>query len=686
MAEKKTQFILSVTPLIRIPLIRDQFFYYLADEKLPAGTLVSIPLFKKTVEGVVIESKNDFPRIGGMTLKKIGKVLELNFLTKNQLTLAKHISDYYIISLGVVLKNFVPKRSKTRDKKPSFASSFAKATTDKKATAGKQETENIILTEEQDSAVKKITREGTDKFLLFGPAGSGKTEVYIHSILELKKQNPQSQFLILVPEKTLTPQALERYGAYFPEKEIALISSNLSKGAFYANWQRIKSGEAKIIIGTRMAVFAPFQKLALIVIDEEQDMSFKQWDMNPRYDARTVAEELTKLYGCRIVRGSATPSTETYFKTQNGHYNLLTLSDSYHPKNSTAQKVRSTIELVDMKKERWSSLPAGRHGNYSCISKKLKSEIAYALKNNLQTILFINRQGMSTFSVCNNCKTVLKCPNCDRALIYTNSREHKCSHCSFVASAIPSCSKCHGIEFRNVGLGTQKVEKEVKDFFPGARILRLDSTSAKEKDFQKIAYEKFSRGEIDVLIGTQMITKGWDLPRMSLVGVIDADNMLTLPDFRTGEKAWQNLVQLAGRVSRPGARFPGRIIIQTYHPENKLLSLIAQNDYQSFYEQELPDRELLEYPPFGKIAKLVFEDYNQKRVASETERVYNLLAEENANLKISSPDDSFVPKIRGRYRRQIIIKFQKQLPQKILTALRSLPTGWVVDIDPSSLI
>jgi primosomal protein N' (replication factor Y) len=664
---------------------RDQFFYYLFDEKLPAGTLVNIPLFKKTVEGIVIESKSDFPRVGGMTLKKIDKVLAPNFLTKEQLALAKYISDYYIISLGVVLKNFVPKRTVLRK---------AKQDTRYK----KQETngeEKIVLTAEQDGAVRAITKNNTKypafakatawrskilntRHLLHGPAGSGKTEVYIHSILELKKQNPQSQFLILVPEKTLTPQALERYGAYFPEKEIALISSNLSKGAFYANWQRIKSGEAKIIIGTRMAVFAPFQALDLIVIDEEQDMSFKQWDMNPRYDARNVAEKLSAIFGSKIVRGSATPSVETYFKTQNKSYSLLTLSDSYHPKNTTTQKVYSTIELVDMKKERWVK-------NYSCLSKKLRSEISYALKNNLQTILFINRQGMSNFSVCKNCKTVLKCPDCDRALIY-GSREYKCPHCAFVASAIPNCSKCHGIEFRNVGLGTQKVEREVKDFFSNVRILRLDSESNNKKDFQKEAYEKFSRGEVDILIGTQMITKGWDLPRMSLVGVIDADNMLTLPDFRTGEKAWQNLVQLSGRVSRPGARFPGRIIIQTYHPENKLLTLVAQNDYTTFYAQELPDREILHYPPFGKIAKLIFEDYNQKRVASETERVYNLLNTENCALHITSPADCFVSKIRQRFRRQLIIKFQKQLPQKSLAILKSLPTGWIIDIDPISII
>lgn len=676
MLEKKTQFIVSVTPLIKIPLSRDQFFYYLSAEKLPAGSLVSIPLFKKNVAGVVIENKNKYFSNKKITLKKIDKVLEENFLTAKQLALANHISHYYLVSLGIVLKNFVPKRVLGKNKKKMLCPEKQELIIAKK----------IVLTAQQAQAVKSISQKNKLPFLLFGPAGSGKTEVYIHSILELKKQNSENQFLILVPEKTLTPQALERYGEYFSKKEIVLLSSNLSGSAFFANWQKIKSGEARIIIGTRMAVFAPFQKLAMIIIDEEQDMSFKQWEMNPRYDARTVAEELMRLHDCQLVRGSATPSIETYFKTQNKQSKLLTLSSSYSPKNITTQKVHSTVELVDMKKERWKNLPAGRQGNYSCISKKLKSEIAYALKNKLQTILFINRQGMSNFSVCKNCKTVLKCPNCNRALIYVKSGKYTCTHCAFVSSVIPSCAKCQGIEFGNIGLGTQKVEKEVQNLFPGARILRLDSGTNKEKDFQKIAYTKFSSGLADILIGTQMITKGWDLPLMELVGVIDADNMLTLPDFRIEEKAWQDLMQLSGRVSRPGAKFPGRIIIQTYHPENKLLNLVAQNDFTAFYQKESPDRELLHYPPFGKIAKLVIEDYNQKKVISESEKLYTLLINAETDCTVSLPADCFVPKIRRRYRRQIILKFQKQLPEKILVLLKSLPAGWIIDIDPISLL
>ncbi|MFZ2192639.1 MAG: primosomal protein N' [Candidatus Moraniibacteriota bacterium] len=668
MTEEKSQFILSIVPLVRIPLSREQFFYYLSDEKLPAGTLVSIPFSKKTIEGIVIESKSDFERSGGMVLKKVEKILEENFLTEQQLKLASHISDYYLASLGIVMKNFAVKQMKRNPKKSETQ-------------IEKKSEKKITLTSEQQKAVISISKNTSKEikfdnhqFLLFGPAGAGKTEVYIHSMLELKKQNPQSQFLILVPEKTLTPQALERYGVYFEPEEIALLSSNLSKGAFFANWSRIKSGEAKIIIGTRMAVFAPFQKLALIVIDEEQDMSFKSWDMSPRYDARNVAKKLAELNHCKIVFGSATPSIESFYQTQIKKYQLLELPPL---KLEILRQPPSETILVDMRKERWIK-------NYSCISKKLKAEIAYALKNRLQTILFINRQGMSAFSVCDNCKTVLSCPACDRALVYGNSGNYKCTHCSFISSAIPECSKCKKIVFRNVGLGTQKVEKEVASFFPNAKILRIDTEKIKEKDFQADIYQKFSQGEFDILIGTQMITKGWDLPRVSLVGVIDTDNMFSFPTWNAQEKAYQDLVQLSGRVARPGARFPGMVIIQTYHPENKLLQAIVQKNYPLFYQKELSDREALSYPPFGKIAKLVFQDYNKPRVDEETKKGYDRLTEAKNELKITEPQDCFIPKIRGKFRKQIIIKFDSSLPEKTKQILKSLPSGWIIDIDPIS--
>ncbi|MDZ4385335.1 MAG: primosomal protein N', partial [Candidatus Moranbacteria bacterium] len=350
----------------------------------------------------------------------------------------------------------------------------------------------IILTPEQKNAIKKITSANL-KFLLYGPAGSGKTEVYIESIKKLPKNG---QALILLPELTLTPQAIERYGEHFGADNIAVLTSKISKGEYYRQWQKIKSGETKIIIGTRMAVFAPFKKLGLIVVDEEQDMSYKQWDMNPRYDARTVAGKLAELHKSKIIFGSATPSVETYQQTLGQEFALVEIP---HLKITGAPEKDydgPEILIVDLKKEKWEK-------NHSPISRKLRSEIAYALKNKLQVILFINRQGMSSFSICAGCKTVLKCPRCEKALIYDNSGAYKCTSCTYRTSITPECSKCRGIAFQNIGLGTQKIEREISGMFASARIARMDNQTMKVPSAQEKIYYDFAEGKIDILIGTR---------------------------------------------------------------------------------------------------------------------------------------------------------------------------------------
>jgi len=659
--------IIDAAPITRLPLSRSQSFFYLHNQKLAPGTLVSIPLFKRSVEGIVTGIRPNFERLGDIQLKNITKVLEENFLDQKQLVLAQFISDYYLSPLGVVLKSFIPKRTKSQHSQLITQTSKRKS---------------ITLTKEQDGAIKKIvTGYGlrVTGFLLYGPSGSGKTEVYIHTIKKLKEKNKQSQFLILLPELTLTPQAIERYGEYFDASEIALLHSRMPKGEMYANWQKIKSGEAKIIIGTRMAVFAPFQNLKLIVIDEEQDPSFKQWDMNPRYDARTVAEKLAEIHGAKVVRGSATPSIESYYKTQHNRYKLIKLPKLSIP-NTKYNALNTNIELVDMKKERWNK-------NYSTISKKLKVEIAYALKNELQTILFINRQGMSAFSVCTDCKAVLRCPHCDRALVYENSGTYHCAHCSHKTSITPQCPNCKNMSFQNIGLGTQKVEREILNLFPAAKVARADSQSMQGKDAQKNLYRKFMDSEIDILIGTQMISKGWDLPNLALIGIIDGDNLLSLPDFSTTEYAFQIIMQIAGRVNRPGAKFPGLVLIQTFAPEQTFFKIIAKKNLEEFYAKEIEERKALRFPPFGKLIKLTFQHYNKAEVISEAGRVYEILkTKENKNIKISEPQNAFIPKIRGRFRKQILLKIAKNIPKDLENILKSLPSGWIIDVDPISIL
>jgi len=687
MIDKSQKFIIDIAPLTRIPLTRNQTFSYESNEKIPVGSLVEIPLFKRKVEGIVMGSRDDFHRLGNIELKKVEKIIEESFLDEKQLELAKWMSEYYISPLGIILKSFVPKRAKSRNTKHETFNKNKKS---------------LVLTKEQKTAVEEIAKDYSkfkiqnSKFLLFGPAGAGKTEVYIHSILEIRKKNPSAQFLILLPELTLTPQAIERYGEYFKEEEITIINSNISAGEFFKNWSRIKSGEAKVIIASRKGAFSPFVNLQLIVVDEEQDMSHKQWDMNPRYDARTVAEKLVELHQSKIIFGSATPRVESYYRAENKKLSLieipaLNLEESSRHKDKenldSSFLMHTSFELVDMKKERWAK-------NYSLISKKLRGEIAYALKNKLQTILFVNRQGMSNFSICAKCKTVLRCPKCERALTYNNTGKYSCLHCSYTTSILPHCENCKSVEFKNVGLGTQKVEREATNLFPGAKIARIDSQAIREKlpcgrpgSYQEKIYQDFSQRKIDILIGTQMISKGWDLPNVALVGIIDADNMLAFPDFSAEERAYQTFTQLSGRVGRPGSKWPGTVIIQTFQPENKLIRSVVEKNQTAFYDSELKERKALTLPPFGKMVRLVFQDISKVKAEKETDRVFSYLSAIK-NIKVSFPEDAFVPKIRGRYRKILVIRIKdsQKIPPEVSEVLRKLGSGWIVDVDPISII
>lgn len=662
-------FIVDVVPIAHLPLSRQQYFSYLYEKELPEGTLVNIPLFKRAVQGIVIKSRSDFHRLGNIQLKKIEEIVEENFLTKEQLKLAQFISEYYFSPLGVVLKFFIPKSVKSRKHKEESKGFQPKI---------------LELTAEQKSAVNKITVDTLNKipsakYLLFGPASSGKTEVYIHAIKKLQDKGARLQALILLPELTLTPQAMERYSHLAKSEEIVVLHSKISKGQLFTAWQKIRSGEAKIIIGTRMAVFAPFQNLKLIVIDEEQDISFKQWDMHPKYDARKVAGKLAELHQAKIILGSATPSVETYYKATSNEVNLLKLPKLIIP--DTKYEVPDTkIELVDMKRERWNK-------NTSIISKALKGELAYALKNQLQAILFVNRQGMSAFSVCEKCKTVLACPQCDRALVYDENGTYHCLHCGHRTGAFVNCSKCNGMVFKNIGIGTQKVEREILHFFPGARIRRVDFEAMKKAGETEKLYREFSDNKIDIIIGTQMITKGWDLPNVALVGIIDADSLLAMPDFKTDEKAFQNIVQAAGRTNRLGAKFPGKVLIQTYNPENFVIQSATEMDYPKFFEKEIEDRKILLYPPFSEIIKLTIQDYSRSLMEKEAENIYQKIKTfDYKDIIVSTPQDPMVNKIRGRFKKQIIIKLKNEkIPESLAKILINLGKVWSIDRNPISI-
>lgn len=662
-------FIVNVVPLVKVSISQNQVFSYSFVEKLNPGTLVEIYFSGRKLKGIVLNSysANEKNLGRGFEIKKIEKVLAQDFLSAKQIELAQFIADYYFSSLGIVLKSFAPQITMVRNLKK---------------VANPSEKKNIILTKEQMKAVRKIISNPKRKFLLFGPSGSGKTEVYIHSILEIRKRKEElaSQFLILIPDAFLTPWAIERYTQYFKSEEVVVLNSRLSKGQFYASWEKIKSGSAKIIIGSRLAVFAPFRDLTLIAVDEEQDMSYKQWDMNPRYDARRVALKLAEIWKANLVLGSATPRIETYFQAQENNLELLKLP---YLGDIDEKKLETQTFLVDMKKERWKK-------NTSSLSQKLKSEIAWTLKNKKQVFLFVSRQGLSSFSICASCKEVLRCPKCDRALILNNEGLYCCLHCTFKTSLTPKCVKCGNLVFSNLGIGTQKVEREILNFFPGARILRVDSQAAKKTGALEKIYAEFSQGKADILIGTQMVSKGWDLPNVSMVGIMDADNLLSLPDFFSYEKAFQTMLQVAGRTNRPQSKFTGVVILQTFHPENAIFQMVARRDYKSFFQKEIEERKNLSLPPLGKIIKLIFQDYSREKIESATEKIMVLLQKnKDARVKIFDAHSPLLSKTRGRFRKQIVIRLKGQnssISDNLKKNICFLPNGWLIDVDPISLI
>jgi primosomal protein N' (replication factor Y) len=733
MQQDKQKYLIDVIPLTRLPLSRQQFFTYYFDRELQGGTLVSIPLFRRNIEGIVLNTRPDFEHHGGFELKKVYSVLEENFLTEKQLSFAQKLSSYYLTPLGIVLKSFIPKRVKERN--PISQQSIVN---DQQINE-----KSIILTPEQQSAVDKITHTDSSfdirhstflphgssspnssfdirhstflphgssspnssfdirhsTFLLFGPSSSGKTEVYLHAICMLKAKNPSLQFLILLPEMTLAPQALERYSQYFPKEEIVFVHSGVPKGQFYSNWQKINSGQAKVIIGTRMAIFSPFQKLGLIVVDEEQDSSYKQWDASPFYDARKAAQMLSEIHQAPILFGSATPRVETYHKAQSSKYTLLTLpklklpDTKYLPQAYPRDQIQNTkYELIDMRMEKWTDFAGKKKANYSILSSKLQSEISYALSYGLQTILFINHQGMNTFSICNSCKEVLKCPSCERAIIYDESGKYICLHCKYDSGIFPTCKKCGSNEFKNIGIGTQQVEREVKKLFPQAKVKRADNATMKKAGFGQTLYEDFSNRKIDILIGTQVITKGWDNPNVSLVGLIDSDSLFSFPDYLTDERAFSHILQVAGRTSRVGSKYPGMVIIQTFDPQRNIMQKIAEGNTEGFYESQIAQREALKLPPFGSLIKITFKDESKEKAEKETQKGYEKILKsvsEFENISISAPINPLLSKIRGKFIKQIIIKLKgmdnDSMPNDLFKALTSLPKGWSIDVDPINI-
>ncbi len=500
---------------------------------------------------------------------------------------------------------------------------------------------DLNLTDEQKVAFDKIGNSG--KYLLYGITGSGKTEIYLRLIEKMLKQNKSS--IMLVPEISLTPQTVDRFISRFGEEQIAVLHSKLSIGERFDQWNKIKSGEAKIIIGARSAIFAPAINLGLIIIDEEHDESY-QSEMMPRYDAREVAEYLVNDKNIPLVLGSATPDMNTFHKAETGEYELLTLS-----KRANNSKL-PTVEIVDLRQEL-------SNGNKSMISKKLHEEIEKNLEAKKQTILYLNRRGFSTFVMCRDCGYTVKCKRCDITLTY-HKYEHKlrCHYCGYEQDEVRVCPECHSENIRYFGTGTQKLEEEIKKLFPTASTIRMDIDTVSKKNSHEQILNKFKDENIDILIGTQMVVKGHHFPNVTLVGVIAADGSLNIGDFRANEKTFQILTQVAGRAGRE--KDEGKVIIQTYNPDNYAIEFSKLQDYNLFYETEIDIRKQLKYPPFCDIIVIDMSSKDMRELKKVSKEIHTYLKrrviDEKFGLLLYSPVPSPIEKIKDRFRMRILIK------------------------------
>jgi primosomal protein N' (replication factor Y) len=510
-------------------------------------------------------------------------------------------------------------------------------------------------------------------FLLHGVTGSGKTEIYLQALAETVRLGKKG--IVLVPEIALTPQTIERFAARFPHR-VAVLHSKLSLGEQFDEWRRIHRGEFDVVIGSRSALFAPQPGLGLIVIDEEHEWTYKQ-DNSPHYHARDAAVKLAETTGAVVVLGSATPDVETFYKAKNGEFTLLSLPERVVPSIGAALPA---VEVVDMREEL-------KAGNRSIFSRALTEAVNDVVANHEQAILFLNRRGGATFIQCRKCGYVLRCRRCGVPLAqHITDKTLICHQCNTKAPAPAVCPNCASPQIKYLGMGTQKLEQEVGYAFPRARVLRWDSDSTGRKSSDEEILKKFRSGQAEILIGTQMVAKGHDIPSVTLVGVVNADTALNFPDFRAGERTFQLLSQVAGRAGR--GQSGGKVVIQTYTPEHYAVRAASGHDYASFYEQEIAYRRQLHFPPFDRLARLLFTHTNDAVCRQQAEKMRDLLLAEKdkrgiAGVSVIGPAPAYLHRLRGRYRWHIILRGTDL--SDFLSPL-AFPQGCTVDIDPVGLI
>lgn len=502
----------------------------------------------------------------------------------------------------------------------------------------------VLLPEQQEilsKIIEKVEKLQHQTFLIRGVTGSGKTEVYLQAIDKVLHKGKEA--IVLVPEISLTPQMVERFKARFGAR-VAVMHSALSKGEKYDEWKKIRDKKVDVVVGARSAIFAPFENLGIIIIDEEHESSYKQ-EESPRYHARTVAIMRAKSYQCPVLLGSATPSLDSYARAQKGVYTLLTMEGRV---NANAMP---EVKLLDMRNEL-------KKGNRSMFSDELLEKITDRKAKGEQTVLLLNRRGYSTFIMCRECGYVPQCNHCDISLTYHRSNQSlQCHYCGHKETVPTRCPECDSDQIRFFGTGTQKVEEELNKLFEDLRIIRMDVDTTSRKGSHEKLLHAFGRGEADILLGTQMIAKGLDFPNITLVGVLAADSMLHLPDFRAAERTFQLLTQVAGRAGRHDKT--GEVLIQTYSPDHYSITDVKQHDFLSFYEKEMNMRKMGGYPPFYYLTMIHVSHTDLHQAVKVTENMSAFLKKSfSESTKVFGPVASPIPRIKDRYRYQCMIKYK----------------------------
>ena len=604
----------------------------ISDAKVKPKKINYVRLTKPAIE--VYES---IPEIEHRSPKQVGILLELISQKDKSIPLSKLLS-----------KTKASKASVDSLKQKGFLKIFEKEIDRKYSEDYTERLMEFDLTEQQKKVIDEISPEilnGEFKtFLLYGVTGSGKTQVYIELIKKSLSINKTA--LILVPEISLTPQITSRLRNNFGEL-VSVIHSRMSLGERYDSWRRILNGKCKVVIGARSALFSPLKNLGLIVVDEEHDASFKQFDMIPKYNARDSAIVLGSLNKVPVVLGSATPSIESMYNALNGKYKLLNLTERID--NAKLPKIELVNISIEKKNKRMENI----------FSKKLLDKIEDRLKKKEGTIILQNRRGFSTQVYCEDCSNIETCINCSVPLVYhINKNILQCHYCGFIKEVPKVCSNCGSLKLKYFGTGTERVEDEIEYYFPNTRVRRIDSDSISKKASLSKILNEFGKGDIDILVGTQMVSKGLDFPRLTLVGVISAETTLWLPDFRADERTFQLLTQVAGRAGR--SKVEGEVVIQTQNEHNFTLQRVLQNDYSGFYQREIEVREKTGYPPFTHICLVETKDLDQGKAKDALTDFYKEIFAYNKLLKISNPSAAIIARLKSFYRFHLIIKSSKE--------------------------